>query len=1246
MDQSIPCELQLDHLCYRAMIYWRFCSGSISSANQSLYYDSYSLDPYTDLGIRPSMMLAGKTQSDVKAMIDRWVASDRTYPKGTAYIMSTNDATRSLRALIYPLAKLGYALSKDINIKILKANSLTGTTDALFYFQWLASVPNLTKNAYPLWAVGDHLTSYGGRLTDSTQMSILEFISAWLTASYGTVTEPYAIAGKFPDPAIMITHYSRWETLIEAYWKSVSDTAQGIFVGEPLANPWWGQSPASGSGVKIPLFTGKWYFVDAGSGDDGNPGTVDRPWKTLARASTATLASGDALLLNCSSTWRERMSLTKAFAPQWGILIAGYGACDSIHYPTIKWSDIIPSKWVRETTLSGTIYSTFYSANPSQIFVGGKRLIKARYPNFAGIGHEYNILKQANNGKSIILSDTDRSKLANKDVAESTIYIRSEPWYVDKKYISQYNSLNATVSLDGDLTYSWKLGDGYVLEGKKWMLDAPGEWYYDTTARKLFVWFPDGINPTQSLTEASIRNESLVITGISWLHLEHILSEQTAWGGIWLQNLQNADINDIIAKNDKNQNITLDTSKNIVIHDSQFSGATSTNVLIRGGIENTVRNSTISNLGLDGSPENALAAINMSSLSGIIQDNIIEYSAYIGIRFENKEWTKILQNTVKNVCIRLSDCAGIYTWNGNYQNNPKIGSLVEKNTILGSQVNMDGAPLSHGAGIYLDNFTTHVTVRNNMISDVGVWLVLNEPSDTVLTGNKVWKASRTSLIAGGRLGYLYRNKIADNEFFAARYTTENTQWVLENNVDYAEEWYAHAPIGQVLSWSDANMLSKNKIITFSDDTLPMISYYGKEYGLNEWNSQGAQDMNYTPITTKNASIITKGDSLIQNSEMDGTGKYWSSYFLNRWSWSLVFAPYPGCTGICARFIAGNGGDLLISSTFTLDPTNTYVIRYTALAGKIGMDAGSVIVRRAGTPYESFGYNAYLPKLLPWQKVNIQALFHPTNIAPARIDLYGKPWQDIYYDSVWLSRVASYSFFDPYKYSAHVINNTAKTKTFSCADVGLPVCTAIDDQGNTVTWPITLNPYTSMIVLAKDPSWIIPKITLPPTVNFSSSLTTITPGVSIALVWSSTNATSCTTPWGNTSTGWVYTLSSLSTTTEFSVTCSGWWGNASKSITITVKNPPSTAINGVCGSVNGWVYAVPPTNNLCASGIPSNIALITNWTTYIWTCLGANGGSSRSCSATKWSPKWMVPVPIPAPPPSSNVNTGIYIPWAK
>lgn len=218
------------------------CTGSIS-ASSSPYFNSYSLAPYTDFGIRPSMMLAGWTTADVKAMIDRGVASDKTNPSGSSYIMNTSDYVRSLRASFYPTNKLGFAISQKVNIKITNANSIASSTDALFYFQGLASVPDLNKNTYPLGAVGDHLTSFGGRLTDSTQMSSLEFTKNGFTGSYGTVSEPYAVTSKFPDPAVMIKHYTRGETLIEAYWKSVLDTAQGIFIGEPLANPWQKNNP-------------------------------------------------------------------------------------------------------------------------------------------------------------------------------------------------------------------------------------------------------------------------------------------------------------------------------------------------------------------------------------------------------------------------------------------------------------------------------------------------------------------------------------------------------------------------------------------------------------------------------------------------------------------------------------------------------------------------------------------------------------------------------------------------------------------------------------------------------------------------------------------------------------------------------------------------------------------------------------------------------------------------------------------
>jgi uncharacterized protein (TIGR03790 family) len=86
-------------------------------------------------------------------------------------------------------------------------------------------------------AVADHLTSFGGDLLGNGQMSVLRWLEAGATGSYGTVVEPCNLLEKFPHPAVLMTRYLRGETLIEAYWKSVLMPGQGIFVGEPLAAP-------------------------------------------------------------------------------------------------------------------------------------------------------------------------------------------------------------------------------------------------------------------------------------------------------------------------------------------------------------------------------------------------------------------------------------------------------------------------------------------------------------------------------------------------------------------------------------------------------------------------------------------------------------------------------------------------------------------------------------------------------------------------------------------------------------------------------------------------------------------------------------------------------------------------------------------------------------------------------------------------------------------------------------------------
>jgi uncharacterized protein (TIGR03790 family) len=107
----------------------------------------------------------------------------------------------------------------------------------VFYFLGAATVPNVEHTQFLPGAVADHLTSFGGMLTDSPQMSSLRWLEAGATGSYGAVVEPCNFIEKFPNVAILVAHDLAGETLIEAYWHSVQMPDEGIFIGEPLAAP-------------------------------------------------------------------------------------------------------------------------------------------------------------------------------------------------------------------------------------------------------------------------------------------------------------------------------------------------------------------------------------------------------------------------------------------------------------------------------------------------------------------------------------------------------------------------------------------------------------------------------------------------------------------------------------------------------------------------------------------------------------------------------------------------------------------------------------------------------------------------------------------------------------------------------------------------------------------------------------------------------------------------------------------------
>jgi uncharacterized protein (TIGR03790 family) len=213
-----------------------FCEPGCGRTGLNPLFDSQDWLPADTAGWLPAMLLPSQDEALAKAVIDRGVRSDDTRPSGNVYLVRTQDAVRNVRAAGYADAEA--LIARRVHVLEETAPTQAALPDAIGYFTGAERVAELHQITFRPGAVADHLTSTGGALQGSSQMSALEWLRQGATASYGTVTEPCNHLGKFPSPAVFFDHYLRGESLLEAYWKSVAMPGQGLFIGEPLARPY------------------------------------------------------------------------------------------------------------------------------------------------------------------------------------------------------------------------------------------------------------------------------------------------------------------------------------------------------------------------------------------------------------------------------------------------------------------------------------------------------------------------------------------------------------------------------------------------------------------------------------------------------------------------------------------------------------------------------------------------------------------------------------------------------------------------------------------------------------------------------------------------------------------------------------------------------------------------------------------------------------------------------------------------
>lgn len=301
----------------------------------------------------------GNAVSEIIASLEASAGADGTRPAGTIYFLTNSDVRTTTRSGRFPAA-VAAIQAADVGAEIVTgtlprekpdvAGLMMGTAD----FDWAASGSRLLPGA-----ICDNLTSFGGVFTPGAgQTPLAAFIRAGAAGASGTVIEPYALADKFPAPALHL-HYARGASLAEAFYRSVRSPYQLLVVGDPLCQPW----------AKLPA-------VDVTATATGQPGEP----LDLARPLTGSISLAPSVMPAATSP----ISRYDLFID--GVRMASSPAGGRLPLDTSRFSDghhelrvvaieasplETQGRWVRDVTFANHGQRLTLSVEPQQVSVAG-----------------------------------------------------------------------------------------------------------------------------------------------------------------------------------------------------------------------------------------------------------------------------------------------------------------------------------------------------------------------------------------------------------------------------------------------------------------------------------------------------------------------------------------------------------------------------------------------------------------------------------------------------------------------------------------------------------------------------------------------------------------------------------------------------------------------------------------------------------------------------------------------------------
>ncbi|UCH33795.1 MAG: right-handed parallel beta-helix repeat-containing protein, partial [Armatimonadota bacterium] len=256
---------------------------------------------------------------------------------------------------------------------------------------------------------------------------------------------------------------------------------------------------------------GATYFV-APSGADANPGTLEKPFRTIQRAADV-MKPGDTCFAR-AGVYRETVRPATSGEQGKPITFAAYEDEEVV----ISGADPITG-W---RPADGRIYRAATDWTFNQLFVDGQMMNLARWPDAPLDPMRPTWAVAAEGSAPNLIIDPH---LPTRDLGGATIHILPGAHWVSwtrpvLEYDPSAHALKFESSWGQDWAYVVKDGSRYYLMGAHALLDAPGEWYVDEQRQTVSLWAPEGDDPARHRVEAKRRDLAFDLSERQYIHVK------------------------------------------------------------------------------------------------------------------------------------------------------------------------------------------------------------------------------------------------------------------------------------------------------------------------------------------------------------------------------------------------------------------------------------------------------------------------------------------------------------------------------------------------------------------------------------------------------------------------------------------------------------------------------------------------------------------------------------------------------